>query len=161
MGVPKGEVIRIKKRLRKIRNTARELENQLRRLEWAENNAIGVGSPLLSDMPKGSPSADGRLVRAINKKLEIEQEVGRLIRVYTEERSEVFPLLDQLDHPDQRTIIKMRYVDCADWEDIVELLYAKRRDFDENRDNYYKRVMNIHGDALECMASFVVVGENH
>ena len=149
------DIIALKRRLRKLREDGFELETQLARLEWAENNMIGVGSPLLSDMPKNPSPSNDRLSNALNKKLEIEAEIARTGEGFLVEREKLGKAVDKLDHSDYRTVMRMRYFDRADWSDVVEILYSKRNDYEENIDNYYKRVFRIHGDALAEMAGII------
>ena len=155
MGSQNREVVLLKKRLWKLRDTGFELENQLARLEWAEHNLIGVGSPLMSDMPKNPSPSNDRLSNAMNKKLEIEAEIDRISGDYFSERRLLSEAVEQLALSSERTVIRMRYFDRADWSDVVKVVYSKRKDYEDNIDNYYKRIFRIHGDALVEMAQII------
>ncbi len=151
----KTDVLAIKKRLRRIRNDGFELENQMLRLEWAENNLIGVGSPMLSDMPKNPSPSNDRLANAMSKKLEIEAEINAISGGYLKERKELGDVIRKLEHPDQRAVLRMRYFDRNEWEDIVRMLYSRRKDYVDNIDKYYKAVFKLHGNALAELAMLI------
>lgn len=144
----KAEMLALKKRLRKLRDDGFELENQMLRLEWAEHNMIGVGSPMLSDMPKNPSPSNDRLVNALNKKMEIEAEIDHISEGFMRERRVLGDAIANIGHSDYRAVLRMRYFDRLEWEDIVRMMYSKRKDYYDNSEKYHKAIFKVHGNAL-------------
>ena len=161
MGSQSREIVALKKRLKRLREMGFELENQMARLEWAENNLIGLGSPLLTDMPKNPSPSNDRLSNALNKKMEIETEINIVSHDFLLEREILGAVADKLQHADERLVIRMRYFDRADWSDVVKVIFSRRKDYEENIDNYYKRVFRLHGEALAEMSKSLIFFEQN
>ena len=145
----------IKKRLLEYLDTERYLDSQIERLRTLESKMYSIGSPELSDMPKGSLVIKDRIGQMVAKKQEIEDEIGGLIVKQNGERVWVQGILDRMTRPDEKAIIQIRYLDGNSWTKVTAHLYGKREDFDERKESYLRQCTRIHSRALQSAAIIV------
>lgn len=53
----------------------------------------------------------------------------------------------------------MRYLDGCRWEEVAEMLFGQRDDYEEKADSFLRRVHKIHGAALGKLANIVPLDE--
>ena len=91
------DVGRVKDRLLGYRETEREIDNQIERIENFEDKMLRVSSPEISDMPRSpSPSFD-KTDRMVARKLELEAKVRKLIEHQENERRWIESVLSKMD----------------------------------------------------------------
>lgn len=149
----KGEIDAMKERLRDYRSMNKEIENQIERLERMEMKISSIGSPVLSDMPKSSSAVYDRMASSVARKVDFENEIKELIAERDSERCSLESLIRQLKKPDERAVIRMRYLDIEDWEDILMMIFGGQRDFNDKYDNYKQRMFRLHSAAISNMAA--------
>lgn len=149
----KGEIDAMKERLRDYRSMNKEIENQIERLERMEMKISSIGSPVLSDMPKSPSTAYDRMASSVARKVDFENEIKELIAERDSERRSLESLIRQLKKPDERAVIRMRYLDIEDWEDILMMIFGGQRDFNDKYDNYKQRMFRLHSAAISNMAA--------
>lgn len=145
----------IKKRLLEYMENERYLDNQIERLRALESKMYSIGSPELSDMPKGSMVIKDRIGSMVAKKEEIENEIGDLIVRQNSERVWVHSVLEKMTRYDEKAIIQIRYLDGNSWTKVAEHMYGKREDFDERRESYLRQCTRIHSRALQSIMAIV------
>lgn len=149
----KGEIDAMKERLRDYRSMNKEIENQIERLERMEMKISSIGSPVLSDMPKSPSTVYDRMASSVARKVDFENEIKELIAERDSERRSLESLIRQLKKPDERAVIRMRYLDIEDWEDILMMIFGGQRDFNDKYDNYKQRMFRLHSAAISNMAA--------
>lgn len=149
----KDEFEAMKERLRDYRSMNKEIENQIERLERMEMRITGIGSPTLSDMPKNPSTVYDRMADSVARKVDFENEIKELIAERDSERRSLESLIRQLKKPDERAVIRMRYLDIEDWEDILMMIFGGQRDFNDKYDNYKQRMFRLHSAAISNMAA--------
>jgi hypothetical protein len=149
----KGEIDAMKERLRDYRSMNKEIENQIERLERMEMKISSIGSPVLSDMPKSPSTAYDRMASSVARKVDFENEIKELIAERDSECRSLESLIRQLKKPDERAVIRMRYLDIEDWEDILMMIFGGQRDFNDKYDNYKQRMFRLHSAAISNMAA--------
>ncbi len=145
----------IKCRLIEYRERERDIENQLERLDRIEMRLKSIGSPVLSDMPKSPSASQDRMADMIAQKIDLEKEIKKEVAEQKRERESIGLLLEKLRHADERAVIRMRYIDGASWNDIVDMLFGGKEDFLDKEDTYLRRTHKIHGSALTNMAKIL------
>ena len=143
----------MKERLRDYRAMNKEIENQIERLERMEMRITGIGSSTLSDMPKSHGTVYDRMADNVARKIDFENEIKELIADRDSERRSLESLIRQLKKPDERAVIRMRYLDIEDWEDILMMIFGGQRDFNDKYDNYKQRMFRLHSAAISNMAA--------
>ena len=114
-----------KEELKEYIETKREIEIIKEKLEYLCMTKGGVKSMVITDMPRGGSSEDDRL-------LEIMIEIEKLEEMYNKKRlklmkqlNEIENVIDSLEEPIDRNIMRMRYIKNYTWERIcVELNYS-------------------------------------
>lgn len=114
-----------KEELKGYIETKREIEIIKEKLEYLCMTKGGVKSMVITDMPRGGSSEDDRL-------LEIMIEIEKLEKMYNKKRlklmkqlNEIENVIDSLEEPIDRNIMRMRYIKNYTWERIcVELNYS-------------------------------------
>lgn len=114
-----------KEELKGYIETKREIEIIKEKLEYLCMTKGGVKSMVITDMPRGGSSEDDRL-------LEIMIEIEKLEEMYNKKRlklmkqlNEIENIIDSLEEPIDRNIMRMRYIKNYTWERIcVELNYS-------------------------------------
>lgn len=149
----KGEIDAMKERLRDYRSMNKEIENQIERLERMEMKISSIGSPVLSDMPKSPSTVYDRMASSVARKVDFENEIMELIAERDAERRSLESLIRRLKKPDERAVIRMRYLDSEDWEDILMMIFGGQRDFNDKYDNYKQRMFRLHSAAISNMAA--------
>lgn len=143
---------KIKDRLFQYTIMLRDIDNQIERLIRMEESISSPSGSCLGGTSKiiGTPS-DYISVMA-ERKLELE---GQIKEAATEERKEnaaIENMVKQIDNPDERAVIRMRYFDRAEWGDIALTLFGDRQDYLERVESYQNRTYKIHGRALLKLA---------
>ena len=125
------------------------MEERLAYLEYA------MGAPSssnLSGMPRGGSDNSSKQERDLIKAEELEERLRDMYAEESRKREEIEGLIDQLENPEEQTVIEMRYLDDANWRAVSVALHGKRDDYDEHEERYLKRTFKIHGRALQKLA---------
>ena len=142
----------IKQKLEHYAAFQRRIDNQIERLEYLESVMGAPSSPNLSGEPSGGGDGSSKTERQVLKKLELQQAIRDMIADEAAERKELEGMIEQMERPDEQTVIEMRYLDGAKWWAISAALYGNEADYDEHEKRYLKRTFKIHGSALQSLA---------
>lgn len=145
----------VKKYLMVFLDTEREIDNQIERLEILNGKLYSVGSPEITDMPRNPSPSNDRVSELLSRKDDCEKKVGKLLELQKKRRSVFEHVIDKVSGSDKRSVIDLRYMEGVRWDQICESLFGEREDFDERRDTYMRRVMRLHGWALQDMAGII------
>lgn len=149
------DVETVKARLHDYRESARDLETQQERLEKLKSKMIGMGAQVLTDMPKAHNQGVDRLADLIQQKDEIEASITDLVEYRQKERKFIESIVRHMKKSDERSVIRVRYIDNESWNDVVDVIFGGREDLLEKADIYLRRVYKLHGEALVEMAKYL------
>ena len=130
----------------------KRIDNTEERLANLESTLGAPSSSNLSGMPSGSRDRTSKQERDYLKKEELEEKLEEMYLEENRRREEIEGLIEQMEEPDEQTVIEMRYIDDANWRTISVALHGKLADYDEHEDRYLKRTFKIHGRALQTLA---------
>lgn len=143
----------IERRFLDYRDRERDIRNQTARLEMLLTRISGPASPVLSDLPREPGYDVDKIPRAVIKKCEIETDIKEKIEMQKKEKSALERLIGKLHNPDERFILQVFYIDCAEnWNAVVKKLYEDREDFFEKEVSYTRRVFRYRDKALFTLA---------
>lgn len=145
----------VKAWLVEYRNNERDLDNQNERLERLVMKMTSVGAPVLSDAPKSPNSSRDRFGDYLAKKEELEADIADALQKQKSTRKEIERILKHIRNPDERAVIRMRYLDVSNWTDVTDLMFGGREDYLGKEESYLRRVHKVHGDALRHMAIYI------
>lgn len=143
---------RIRKRLIDYRLLNEEISNENERYERIEDKIYSLGGSGISDMPKNKGSVYDRISDAVSKKVDLEKRIKKLIAQRDAEEVALENLIRLLEKPNERAVIRMRYLDNEEWEDVQMLLFGKCKDFIDNYENYKQKMFRLHTAALEHLS---------
>ena len=151
----------IKQRLRSYRDKlTKDLKNQQLRLDRTEMRLTSIGSPSLSDMPRSSSGPFDRTSYLVAQKVDLESEVVSLQNELIEEWKDIELIIKKLKNSEEKAVIRMRYHDGMDWNDVADTMFGDKDDYLDKVDTYQRRVFRLHGQALVNMSAIENKKEN-
>ena len=127
-------------RFKAYRDLNREIDLQIERLEQMEAKVGSPSTPNLSGMPKGSSFQHDRIADTVARIADLLSEIDSLIAERDAEQKALEALIRRLPNADRRLVLRLRYLDSEDWEDVLFIAYGGKPDFNEKYDNYKQRV---------------------
>lgn len=146
----------IKGRLEAYRDKNRDIDNQIERLERMEARMYGLGSPVMSDMPKGSNGSTDRMADMIAMRDCLKEEIEISVNEQSEERAYFEKVVKTFRNSDEKAVIRMRYFDGVQWEEVVDMLFGGKKDYLGKEDTYKRRTFKIRKRALYHMAEYML-----
>lgn len=98
-----------------------------------------ISSPQLTGMPHGS-GISNPVVSYVIKKEELVERLNQKIARYTEELARIENIIDRIDDIEVRTIARMRFVLCLNWEEIGERVHLDRTNCARKLKKYIKNM---------------------
>ena len=125
--------------LEKVKVMDKEIDSRLLAIEELETTVNNVTS-ILSDMPKpmcrDNRGRQKMLCRLIDMKIEMNDEID----AFVDYKGEVMAKIREIDNPDYRIILLLRYIKYKPWDEITEALDCQRR-----------KMFSMHNEALDAM----------
>ncbi len=119
------------------------------RIEALKDRISSVGGVSFSDMPKNpSPEVD-RLSHQIAIVLDLQKELEAAQQDILNDYKSINKLIDKLEAPKEREVIKSRYLDLFKWEEINFLFFGNKEDFTDKEESYQRRIFKLHKSGLE------------
>lgn len=151
----KDAVNDIKERLGEYTRLLREIDNQYERLGLMEMTMAAPPGLSMTGMPRGSGTPSDRTGLMVMRKMELEEQIEERLAEEREERAALEAMIRQVENPDERAVLRLRYFDRADWDGICAVLFSDRQDYLERIDSYQNRTYKAHGRALLRMAEIL------
>lgn len=142
---------KIKERLGDYLKLLREIDNENERLDRMEATGGSTG-PNLTGMPRPKGTVSNPVSAFVLKKLELEERIAKLNADERRENAAIEAMLQQLDDPDERAVIRLHYFDRVTWDDTAAALFGDQPDFLDRFDSYQNRTFKLHGRALLNLA---------
>lgn len=145
----------VKKMLTDYRDSEREIDLQCERLDALETKLYSVGSPEITDMPRNPSPSNDRVTILVDRHMKLKDRISELCADRDKQRNYLEDVISKVASPDQRATIRMHYLDGYKWDTVTEMIFGTEDDFDERRDSFARRVMILHGQALQQMADII------
>ncbi len=146
------DVPSLKKWLAMYRNLRGELRCQSERLSMLEEKMGTVNSPSFNGMPSNPSPTNDRRADMIASILDLQKDVNELYDYYENFTKDIEWCIRYMQVPEERAVIRTRYIDELEWKDITRILFNKRPDYEEKIDTYQRVTFRIHGTALKNLA---------
>ena len=128
-----------------------ELEDELRRYELM-NGVSFYRSPADNDgMPHASGGISDTTANAIIKQLDSSNLINYLEKTIRQEEAEIEAVLALIPKARQKTVIRIKYYQRYDWDDVALFMYGDKMDYVRNAEKYKTKAQKIHGAALANM----------
>lgn len=150
----------VKKKLESYAALQRKIDNQIQRLNTLKASMGSASTSKITGMPRGSGNGESKDARLVEKKDDLERKISQMEQKERELLDELEALIEQLENPDEQTVLEMHYIDRLRWWPICAALYSKEPDYEEKADKYLKRTFKLHGSALQALAKIYKPAEN-
>lgn len=128
------------------------------RLDALRSRAESARTASLSGLPHAAGETVDRVGVIVAQIEELTEENTRLWKKVGELRREREAAIKQIHGrgwPEQRAILRLRYIDLESWTDLTFALFGSKKDYVEREDSYLRRAYKIHGKALYELAQIV------
>ena len=127
----------VKKYLRQVELLDKKIKNKMvERQQW-EDMAIGLSVGMGGDRVQSTGKKE-KMAKSVERCVDIESEVERLVDEYVKAKQEVIATIEKLESPTEYNILHMRYIQFIQLKEIADKY---------NRD--YTWVTTTHGRALK------------
>lgn len=141
--------------LDRYRDTEEEIDGQIERLERLESRMQGISAQVLTGMPRSSSASTDRMADMLSQKEELEKSINEAVKQQSMERVRIESVLKKSCKPEEKSVIRMRYIDRSEWDDVLDMLYGGKPDFLEKEDSYERRMYRKRESALWKMARYL------
>lgn len=148
----------VKQWLSRFAENERQLDNLIERIELLRSRLEAPKTATISGLPHGGGYEGdqiGRTLGQIEKLEEIGQDQLKKSRHLYAEINKTIDKITGRAWPDLRAVLKMRYLDLANWSEINFMLWGGKSDFNDREETYLRRTYRIHAEALEAMLNIV------
>lgn len=145
----------VRERLNQYLNTEEELDNQIERLERLESKMKGISAQVLTGMPRSPSASTDRMADMLGWKEELEQSIKETVSQQSQERNEIEAILTHIEKPDERAVIRMRYLDRMEWKEVLDMMFGGKADFLEKEETYERRMYRVRNSAMLSMARYI------
>lgn len=135
--------------LEKHRNLQIELADETERWEMQEKG--NIASPSLSGMPTAGGFTGDPTSKAAMNNLSLEEFLNGLDKKVAEEEDYIEHYLNMLTLPKQKQVIRLRYLNSMEWNDVLKVMFGKKADFYLKEDTYRRRMFGIRRDAIDSL----------
>ena len=128
-----------KEELLKYRGLKKEVEELNERIEMLKEKKTSIKSQIISDMPTGG----GEGIDIETLMVMIEDAIEELVRKEKDSIDvmlEIEEKIDELEDPFERYILRTRYIDCKNWEEICVLTNYSWRQIHRLHSNILKKI---------------------
>ena len=116
-----------KEYLNRIRRSNELLQTNFSEIERLRQLSLTLSSPGVTEAVSKSKSPDAAYVKTVEKIVDLECKIRREIDTIVDQISEVSAVINLLDDPNERLLLKLRYVEMLKWEDVAKRMgYTKR-----------------------------------
>lgn len=125
-----------------------EIEGEQERLATLTYKMVGCNKSG-NEMFHGTNSIKDKMGTLFCIKSDLEAKIAALNIEEQEKRSDIESSLQHLvDIPQERRVIRLKYIDRMEWSEIQKTLFENRKDYYENEEKYKRLMFRIHGNAL-------------
>jgi hypothetical protein len=128
------------------------------RLDTLRSRAEAPRGSNLDGMPHSSGFAGdkiGTLVSQIEDLTEENTQLWRRVAELRREREAAIRRIECRGYAELRSVLRLRYIDGENWNDLCFVLYGGKEDFSEREDSYMRRAYKLHGKALYELSKIV------
>lgn len=144
--------------LSRYRENEAALDDLLERIATLRSRLESPKSAAITGMPHGSRSENDPFYRGLAKIDDLEAKAQKLLAVSRNLYGELNDSIDQITGKgwaDKKCVLRCRYIDGFSWNEVCEILFSRKPDFDDKMETYLRRTFRIHNEALEALSKIV------
>lgn len=153
--MPLVQIEHLKRWLESYQERQQDLESSFERLERLEARLTSPRSAALTGVPGTAAPDPDRLTLPIAELEELRKTTAEQAAALRDLRHRIegaVRLIDGPGWPNQRAVLRMRYLDGERWEVIAQLLFWRDPDFQLKQDSYVRRAFKLRKSALRALA---------
>ena len=142
------DTAQIKRRLNQHRRMVLDCEALRAEMEYARDKYGSIKAMTFDVIPSGSnPFGESATERRVFRVIELEERVAKAEEACERDWVQIEPIFEILK-PIELLIIRLRYYYAAEWADVCQQVYGRKKDFLEEQDSYQNKTFKMHGRAL-------------
>ena len=134
------------------------VDDTLERISALRSRMESPRAATLTGMPR-SGGYDGDLfARGLAQIEELEAKAQALLQTSRTLYREINDAVDQITGKGTarlRCVLRCRYLDRFSWNEVNEILFSRKSDFDDKQESYLRRTHRHHREALEALQEIV------
>ena len=142
----------VKEWLQAYRANDEYIDKKLDELRELRARMMYPGAQELSDMPRVPSKQSDKMADYVIRVEKLEMAIQDAIDVQEECKKTIEQLMMLLEKPEERKIMKCRYLFGMEWNDIMVHIYQMEEEYNLKMEAYRRRMYRCHEDALEKMA---------
>lgn len=135
------------------------LDDLLERIAALRSRMESPRAATITGMPHGGGYQGDAFARGLSQIEELEEKAQDLLKKSRTLYSEINGAIDQITGKGAahlRCVLRCRYLDCFSWNEVNEILFSRKPDFDDKVETYLRRTFRLHKEALEALQKIVV-----
>ncbi len=136
----------------------KDVDNILERIEILRERAFSPSSPILDGMPHQKGNRTDRIGHTVAHYDFLEREAKAKFeraKILYKEIDTSIKLIHGKGSADKKAVLQMKYLDLAEWDEVLDMLFMKKENFLEKEDSYRRRVFKLHQVALSELAELL------
>lgn len=154
----KSEIDTAKEWLLRYSEINKTIDNLILRSDLLKDKASAPSSAKIDGMPHGKGGNTDKIGTLIAKYEELDTEAREKIaesRTIYREINDVIKNIQGRGSADLRVVLQLKYLDLANWNEIVFLLFGNEPDFAEREDSFIRRTFKLHSRALTIIKDLI------
>ncbi len=143
-------------------DVAREIALLRARADAIRDRAASPASPTLDGLPRSPGFGGDRIGDVIGTADALDREAAEKEQDAAALYAEIDAAIRRIEGKhgaERRTVLQCRYLDLAEWRDIVFLFYGGKDDLSEKEESYGRRLFRVHKDALQDLCEILYPSE--
>lgn len=128
-----------------------DIDREIERLEYLTSKMTGISAQVMNGMPRSSSMSTDRMADMLGRKEELEASIREAVERQAQKRKKIESIVRRLKNTEERQVIRMRYLDRTDWDEVLEIMFGSKPDFEDRFETYRRRMYRVHGTALVNM----------
>lgn len=132
-----------------------DIDREIERLEYLTSKMTGISAQVMNGMPRSSSMSTDRMADMLGRKEELEASIREAVERQAQKRKEIESIVRRLKNTEERQVIRMRYLDRTEWDEVLEIMFGGKSDFNDRFETYRRRMYRVHGTALVNMEKYM------
>lgn len=128
-----------------------DIDREIERLEYLTSKMTGISAQVMNGMPRSSSMSTDRMADMLGRKEELEASIREAVERQAQKRKKIESIVRRLKNTEERQVIRMRYLDRTEWDEVLEIMFGSKPDFEDRFETYRRRMYRVHGTALVNM----------
>lgn len=117
-----------------------------------QSQMTGIRAQELSDMPRSPSVSNDKMTEYVVRVEALDAQIRWRERRQATCRASLMRLVGLLKRPEERAIIRCRYLKGMEWSEVLKSVYQNEPEFQKKQDAYRRKMFRQHDGALKEMA---------